>query len=92
MCDDGITPVSCITCNDVHGYNLSYCVQVKKNVSGLVPSMAMELDDEQPVIVSGDTNDSEHSEIDSDEVCCLQHHRLILLLTNIVPGYIFGSE
>src|SRR5712664_445516 len=60
-------------------------------VSGLVPSMAMELDDEQPVMVSRDTNDSEHSEIDSDEVCCLRHHRLILLLANIVPGYIFGS-
>ena len=37
-------------------------------ISGLVSSM--EFDDEQPsIIVSRDTNDSEHPEIDSDEVC-----------------------
>lgn len=40
----------------------------EEDISELVPSM--ELDDEQPIMLSGDTNDNEHPEIDSDEVCC----------------------
>jgi hypothetical protein len=38
-------------------------------ISGPVQPVQEGLDDEQPIMVSGDTNDSEYLEINSDEVC-----------------------
>jgi hypothetical protein len=40
-------------------------------ISGPVQPVQAGLDDEQPIMVSGDTNNSEYLEINSDEVCII---------------------
>jgi hypothetical protein len=48
---------------------LLHTSEEEEAISGPVQPVQAGLDDEQPIMVSGDTNNSEYLEINSDEVC-----------------------